>query len=165
MSIRNSIFWHQMLTPTFSLPATFITYRILHLPQSNLIARCVRIVLSFLISGLLHQYVDVAGGVPWAESGALHFFCTQALGIVLESCVQASFTYFRGRSSDYHDSKQTTISGRARVVGYIWTATFLIWSTPAFSYPVIQRNESGAANDMSLPFSFLKWVTQRERNA
>ena len=153
-----------MLTPTFSLPATFITYQILHLPQSNLIARCVRVFLTFLISSLLHQSVDVAGGVPWVESGALRFFCTQALGIVLELCVQAGYIYFETGNSKPHDSKQRTVSRWSRVVGYVWTAVFLIWSAPAFSYPVIRRND-GSENDISLPFSLIKWLMRRVPNA
>lgn len=50
--------------------------------------------LNFFISGLLHALVDVACGLPWQESGAIQFFCTQLLGIVLEDFTWNTYRHF-----------------------------------------------------------------------
>ena len=57
--------------------ADFVTYATLQHKYLNHF-------LNFFTSGLLHAVVDVACGLPWQESGAIQFFCTQLLGIVLE---------------------------------------------------------------------------------
>lgn len=57
--------------------ADFVTYATLQHKYLNHF-------LNFFISGLLHALVDIACGLPWQESGAIQFFCTQLLGIVLE---------------------------------------------------------------------------------
>ena len=69
---------------------------------------------------------DLGASIPVSDSGALRFFTTQALGIMLEDGVQESFGRIRG--------------GRkpglwSRVVGYFWVLAFLSWSTAAWQYP------------------------------
>jgi hypothetical protein len=66
----------------------------------------------------MHIVIDFGGNVAWRESGALQFFCVQALDIVIEDAVQALY--------------QNAFSNRSRtlcrIVGFIWVVTFLTWS-------------------------------------
>lgn len=77
--------------------ANFITYATLqHIYQNNL--------LNFVISGLLHALIDVACGLPWHESGAIQFFCTQLFGIVLEDLVWNTYRHLiTFHSPKYHE--------------------------------------------------------------
>lgn len=66
--------------------ADFVTY-------ATLQHRYLNHFLNFFISGLLHALIDVACGLPWHESGAIQFFCTQLLGIVLEDFVWNTYRH------------------------------------------------------------------------
>lgn len=144
-----------MLTPTFSYPADYITYKILRLPRDSPVARYIRVFVSFFICGLLHLYVDVAGGIPWYASGSLHFFCTQAIGIILESSFQALRKQFFLPSNKVGSKPQS--SRWTRVVGYIWTASFLVWSAPVYSYAAI-RQDINSGDTTKLPFSIAQFL-------
>jgi len=156
----NSVFWHQMLTPTFSIPASFITYSILRLPRRTLIGRLARIFLTFFISGILHTSVDIAGGMSWYESGSLRFFYMQALGIIMESCVEEALSGFAVQKAEV--GSKSFVVPWARKLGYVWTAAFMVWSTPAYSYPAIRRAEGGAS-DVPLPFSIVRFLIRAVR--
>jgi len=149
----NRVFWHQMLTPTFFIPANFLTYGILRLPRSSRTGRLSRVFLTFFISAILHTSVDLAGGMTWQESGSLRFFCTQALGIIVESCVEDIVHLFT--IQEVQESGPRTVGSWARMFGYVWTVTFMVWSTPAYSYPAIRRAEGGASG-VPLPFSIVR---------
>lgn len=138
-----------MFRQTFSSPAKFLVDRVLHLTNHRLVARYAKIFATFFLSGLLHLVVDLALGMSLSESGAVRFFCMQAVEIMLEDGVQAMYRRMRGTESALPPS------GWARTLGYVWVVAFLSWSTPMYAYPAIRRNH-GDAKDRILPFSVLR---------
>lgn len=75
-----------------------------------------------------HVTSDLGAGIPRSQSGALRFFTTQALGIMLEDGVQEMYRRIRGG---------TRSALWSRVVGYVWVFLFLSWSTAAWQYPML----------------------------
>ncbi|KAF4554064.1 MBOAT-like protein 5 [Elsinoe fawcettii] len=141
------VFWHQALRIPLSAMGGFLTTTI-GLRKGSLASRYVQLFLTFYVSGLLHIVADLARGISWKDSGAISFFCTQAFGIMAEDAVQALLA--RGATQ-----KEGRV-GR-KVFGYIWTALFLIWSTPMWQYPSLSV-DSGTPEDALLPFSPLLLV-------
>lgn len=80
----------------------------------------------FLVSGCMHLITDMGASIPISESGALRFFCTQVLGIMLEDGAQEIYRRVRGKPGSL-----------TRIVGYLWVLAFLSWSTAAWQYPAI----------------------------
>ena len=102
--------------------------------------------LVFLISGLLHATIDLSAGIPWRASGAVRFFCTQALGIWLEEAVRALYVgWWLG---------SRPVPGWTKIVGHVWVLLFLAWSWPAYMYPMLYRTRE-ESTDSFLPFSVL----------
>lgn len=145
----HSVFWHQLIRQTLSDPARFITYDVVRLQKGRLAARYMCIFLTFLNSGLMHAGGELAAGVSWQQSGAIRFFCTQTVGIMLEDGVQAIYGSARGI-----DRSRTQPPIWARLIGYIWVITFLVWSTPVWTYPQIRINK-GEEKDLVVPFSVI----------
>ena len=145
------VFWHQLLRKQLSAPADLITYHVLRLPKHSLFTRYTRLFLVFLLSGLLHQWVEVGQGIAWRQSGQLHFFITQVMGIILEDAVQGIYRSCRGVKRG-----EETTAGR-RLTGYLWVLVFLWWSTPAWFYPRLRLSE-GDKKDQLLPFSLFKML-------
>ncbi|KAL9128616.1 MAG: hypothetical protein Q9217_002750 [Psora testacea] len=77
--------WHQGLRQTLNSPAGFATYRLLGFKRGGLLGRYLRVVLIFLLSGVLHKFGDIAAGLDWQDSGVIQYFGTQALGILTEN--------------------------------------------------------------------------------
>ncbi|KAL8707943.1 MAG: hypothetical protein Q9220_007086 [cf. Caloplaca sp. 1 TL-2023] len=146
--------WHQMLRKHFSAPASVVVHQVLGLRKGGLVARYTHLFLVFLISGLMHTWVEVGQGFTWQESGQLHFFMTQVLGIVLEDGVQAIFRRWKGISR----GKETSL-GR-RTAGYLWVMVFLWWSTPAWFYTRL-RTSDGGEKEKVLPFSLIGYLSTR----
>lgn len=115
-------------------------------------SRYAKILATFFISGMLHLFSDFAVGIPLAESGAIRFFCTQALGILIDDSVQALYHHFVPKKTD---TKSAGWDKAAQAIGYIWLILFLSWSTPVWAFPAIRRNQ-GTAEDRILPFSILQ---------
>lgn len=84
--------------------ADFVTYATLQHKYLNHF-------LNFFISGLLHALVDVACGLPWHESGAIQFFCTQLLGIVLEDFVWNTYRHFTTSDSPEYQKDEMDKTG------------------------------------------------------
>ena len=95
------------------------------------------------------MYSDFAVGMTLVESGSIRFFCTQAVGILLEDSVQALYRHF------VPGVDKTKSDRVARLIGYVWLGVFLTWSTPVWAYPAMRRNQ-GKAKDIVLPFSIIK---------
>lgn len=141
-----------MLTATFSVPASFVAYNILRLPRRSHSGRSTKIFLTFFVSGILHTSVDLAAGISWQESGSLRFFCMQALGIIVESSLESAVYSYGARKAG--GQFQPVMSPWTRPLGFVWTVAFLVWSTPAYSYPAIRRAEGGT-RDIPLPLSVI----------
>ena len=147
---RDSLTWHQLNRRIVSDPTNFILHNLLKLPRGSIFTRYSALMLHFFISGVLHAAIDVASGIPWHSSGAIRFFCTQVLGIVLEEVAQA--VYF---STFDRSQLPTSPALWSRCLGYIWLAIFLSWSAPTWLYPMLYRTRSGM-QDSVLPFSLLR---------
>jgi len=122
----------------------FMAHDVLNLPRKGLIQRYSKILFCFIASGGMHLVADLGGGLSatgpsGASSGAMQFFCTQAIGIVLEDMVVNAFRYFVRTPS------QTGSVMFSRVVGCMWVILFLSWSTPVWIYPIYRnmRYEDG----------------------
>lgn len=73
----------------------------------------------------MHIVADFGGDIPPAQSGALRFFCSQALGIMIEDTVQEIWRRMGGKKDNLF----------SRSVGVIWTLAFFSWSGPCWFYP------------------------------
>ncbi|MCJ1309787.1 DNA repair protein rad50 [Agyrium rufum] len=89
-------FWHQLLRHRFSTIAEFTTFKILQIPRGTLVARYTNLTFVYALSGILHLGTDVAQGLQWRDSGAMQFFLTQVLGIMIEDAVQALYRRVSG---------------------------------------------------------------------
>ena len=136
-----------MLTQTFSGPARFLTYNLLKIPKSTTLARYARVTTTFLICGVFHMLVDVAGGIPLRQSGAVQFFCMQLLGIMAEDLIHAFFY----QSTSKRETTRKNPTWGERLIGYIWLVGFLVWTVPVWSFPALRRN-TGDLKDEFLPF-------------
>ena len=144
-----------------SSPATFLTSLItgiLHLPERTTAARYIHLFLTFVFSGVMHAASDLAQGTSWNETGAMRFFCTQAVGIMFEDSFRllAGVDLFRLRLQ----SKQIIMS---KILRYIWVVIFLVWSTPVWIYPSMRMNR-GEEKDTVVPFSVLRLVGSMVRS-
>ncbi len=74
----------------------------------------------------MHVFADSGGAVPITESGALGFFCTQALGIVIEDGFQELYRRAFGIRKNWFE----------KIVGFVWVVGFISWSSPVWVYPV-----------------------------
>lgn len=143
---KSSSFWHQFLRHMFATPAAFIAHSVLRLPPRGLVQRYLKICIVFAISGLFHAGIDMLV-LSVADSGSVRFFCTQALGIMVEDGVQEVWRRLAGDSSG-----QTTLW--KRVVGFLWLCAFMAWSTPVWVYPyVVKQGMSAPGADPNLPLS------------
>ncbi|MCJ1314688.1 hypothetical protein MMC25_008370 [Agyrium rufum] len=145
-------FWHQYNRQKFDGISAFLSFEIARVPRHSILARYMRLFLSFYISGLMHIASDLLAGMTWEESGALRFFYTQVLGIVLEDGVQAIYRAFKG-------TKRTTETPPLliKLGGYLWVVLFMAWSTPVWFYPTVVLY-SGDDKQGALPFSVITWL-------
>ena len=148
----NSRVWHQNNREKTSAPARFIVEDMLRLPLSSFLGRQLCFFLIFLISGILHATIDLSAGIPWHDSGAVNFFCTQALGIWIEEIAAAIFCSVSGISGSGGRNSYWN-----RLLGYIWVVLFVSWSWPAYMYPMLYRIRQGS-EDSFLPFSIVSML-------
>jgi hypothetical protein len=125
--------------------AHYTTHVLLGLARGTTMARYTRILIAFTSSGIMHLVADVAAGVSLHDSGAMRFFMTQALGLMLEDCAVRLY---------YHAPSSMRLSSHlARLLGFVWVSVFLTWSVPAYLYPMMWRANQGL-QDSTIPFSF-----------
>ncbi|KAJ9326882.1 hypothetical protein DTO027B5_4708 [Paecilomyces variotii] len=127
-------FWHQSLRWILTSWSSLITRTILRLPRPSLVERYLNILLAFSVSGLIHVAYDIGSNVPLERSGAMHFFCSFAFGIMLEDAVQEAWKRLTGNRTV--KSGETTIW--KKIVGFVWVAVFLSVVTPFYAYPSLQ---------------------------
>lgn len=144
----NSNFWHQKLRKLFTGNAHTVAHTILRLPAHNIIARYLKLTLIFLQSGIYHIPLDLASDISLSESGAVRFFVMQAFGIMIEDFVQAVFRKVTGRKRKAESEKWM------KIVGFVWTAWFLLfWTSPGWYFVMIRSRATEAADRRMLPFS------------
>lgn len=74
----------------------------------------------------------------------MRFFMTQAFGLILEDCVLKLYK----RCPSYMQMPNAL----TRTIGFAWVSVFLIWSVPAYMYPMLWRANQGL-QDSTIPFS------------
>ena len=107
-----------------------MTYKVLRLRRGSLSARNSFTFFAFFFSGMVHLATDIGMNVPPSQSGALRFFCTNALGIMLEDGVREIYRRLNG-------GKHPT-GVWSRIIGYVWVVIFLSWSTACWKYPQLR---------------------------
>lgn len=112
------------------------------LPRSSVLSRYSGLLLAFFISGYLHYLCDLGFGVRSDESGAVLFFCLQALGILIEEAVQ-------------------TVPGvpsfARKIIGHVWVVVFMSWSAPVWFYQHMRTDMDPAG---ILPVHFVSPLMQ-----
>lgn len=109
-----------------------MTYTILRFNRGRVVGRYLFTFLVFSVSGVFHLCCDITQGIPSLESGAMRFFILQALGIMLEDAVSAVLGRLCPR-------KFRNISSSLKPLGYVWVATWLMWSSPTWIYSSMRR--------------------------
>jgi hypothetical protein len=136
---------------------TFSFLPLLGLPHKphTIVPRYTQLVFVFLISGLLHQTIELAQGLPWGESGALKFYLIMAGGIVVEDVIVWGWeTGMRPRVKDNSVNTVAETVWWQKAIGYTWTILFFSWATPVWVYPLLRRN-TGEIESFPLPFSLV----------
>ncbi|KAH8883275.1 hypothetical protein GQ53DRAFT_664035, partial [Thozetella sp. PMI_491] len=145
-------FYHQLVRRGCSSPSYLITYSYLGLRRGSLVGRYVFLFLVFAISGIFHAFSDtLTQRIPWEESGAMTFFCLQAVGIMIEDAVQALDRQWKPLLLQAHGKKAWGLVNTW--TGYLWVVLWLVWSSPVWIYPHMRRDKG----DPIIDFSGLKW--------
>lgn len=86
------------------------------------------------------------------QSGAMQFFCIQALGIMIEDGVQGAFNKgFKGETRGY-------VGMAGRIIGYAWVLFFLVWTSPVWVFPAtLQMREEDALLSLSAVKPLFSW--------
>ncbi|PIG86413.1 hypothetical protein AARAC_007526 [Aspergillus arachidicola] len=143
------VFWHQTNTHKFNSISNFVLRNIFKIQvRRGLIPKYARVIIIFALSAVMHFLIDISGGIPVHKSGAIHFFCTQAFGIVIEDAAIKLYSYI----TVYTNVRLPLLV--ERVLGFIWVGLFLVWSTPVYVYPMMYRSAAGL-NDAIVPFSII----------
>lgn len=139
---------HQLLRRGCCSIAHFITPPFLHVPRESLPGRYVFLSLVFAISAGFFLLVDITTGIPVRESGAVVFFCWQIPAIMLEDLVlivAQRVAVSRGlgvtRQGDFSvDRLPPNMKLATRAIGYVWVFTWLMWMSPVWIYPAMERD-------------------------
>ncbi|SPO01743.1 related to TRI7 - trichothecene biosynthesis gene cluster [Cephalotrichum gorgonifer] len=142
--------WHQTLRRSLTSVADLAAHSILRLRHGGLIARYVKLMICFSISGLLHRSADLMLGVAPGESRALEYFATTVLVIMFEDLVQHFFRATTGGSKDQRTWR--------RCVGYVWVCLVMYWMTPSWAYPAARASQPG--RDVLVPYSVVRRVAR-----
>ncbi|CAG7921867.1 unnamed protein product [Penicillium olsonii] len=121
--------WHQLFRKLLDSNSTFISCSILRIPAGTLWARYSRLILAFLLSGVVHVLMDLARGIPVLQGGSIPFFTIHAVGIMAEDLAT-------------HIGGITFGEGRAwwkRTIGYLWVGLFILITTPMWSLPICRE--------------------------
>jgi hypothetical protein len=100
----------------------------------------------FFCSGGLHLILDIVQGIPAKESGALLFFLTAPLGLMIEDGIKALWKYF---SKSNRPNKKIPKPLWQRALGLTWSMAWLGVTSTGFFYPQVVRPE----NQALVPFS------------
>ncbi|EGD96737.1 acetyltransferase [Trichophyton mentagrophytes] len=146
-----AVFWQQTNAAKFASVSSFIVQRVLRISRGTQLYRYARLVSIFAVSASMHVLVDVASGLSLTSSGAARFFLTQAFGIMIEDIIIGLYYNFlvKDRSRERYLLE--------KCVGFVWVGAFMIWSSPAYVYPLMYRVNSGQ-DDSIIPFSIIKML-------
>ena len=157
-------------------PTRYLTFTVLNLPRPpppsstpqqqqpyplRLFTRYLQLFLTYLLSGLFHQTMDKAHGVPFRNGNVIRFFLMLAVGITVEDLVRWSFEKIfpspqaqarqfwkniaKGSQGDNENENendgQNENSALKKALGYIWVFLFLSWTTPLWDYPRLRMEQ------------------------
>ncbi|CEJ57804.1 hypothetical protein PMG11_06483 [Penicillium brasilianum] len=148
-------FWHQFLRGSFQGISNFIARDILHLPRPSILERYTNIFIVCFLSGILHVWTDYVQNIPFENSGALIGFTSTALAIMFEDGVQHLWKRFSPPTEKKDSSEDDLPPLWQRVVGYVWTLTWLGVTSTWFLYP---NNELPKEHAMIVPVSLAERV-------
>lgn len=155
-----SVFWHSGLRNPLLSAANFFTDDVLRLRKGTLVARYVRIFATFFLSGIIHTLVDTTAGINLKGNTAMTLFLMQAVGITIEDFIEWVYRSTKlGQTPSAADERNYGKGGVESpnrwqcMVGYVWVAAWLVWTTPAWSYQNI-RHDAGQL----FPFSIVEAI-------
>lgn len=140
-------FWHQLLQRPLTAVSGFITKDFLGLPSDSVIRRYTNVFIVFFFSGGLHVVLDIVQGIPAQESGAMLFFVTAPLGLMIEDGIKLLWKLVS-------KSKNTSRTGPKplwqRVLGFLWSMAWLGVTSTGFFYPQVVRPQNQALVPLSV---------------
>jgi hypothetical protein len=140
-----------MLRWPFTSISNLVARDILRLPRPSIIERYTNIFIVFFLSGLLHVWVDVVGGVPSSRSYAVSWFSSFALGIIIEDSAQELWR----RCSGSQQGKSASTPLWRKIVGFVWVGAWFTLTCPRYMHEV-----SSLPFDTKLfvPFSVMDFI-------
>ncbi|KAJ5114907.1 hypothetical protein NUU61_000666 [Penicillium alfredii] len=149
-------FWHQYLRQPFTSISNFAVRDVFRLPRSSILERYTNIFFVFLISGILHVIVDILQGLPAHRSGAMPFFLSFVLGIMLEDGAQAIWWHLFTSGDRKTPRKSSTREAVVpplwqRILGLCWVWAWLAVTSTWYFTPMIQLTTK---DSVMIPFSF-----------
>ncbi|KAF2799621.1 hypothetical protein K505DRAFT_345774 [Melanomma pulvis-pyrius CBS 109.77] len=147
-----NIFWHQTNEKKFTTISHYLVHDDFTIRRGTTIARCLRILAAFMSSGIMHMLVDLASGIEFGSSGAMKFFNTQALVLIIEDAVIRAYQ----RLPRVMRLSKVAENG----IGFSWVSLFLAWSVPTYVYPMMWRSNQGL-NDSTIPFTLFSSNAER----
>lgn len=146
LTLTHRKFWHQLLQRPLTTVSGFVTRDLLGLPPRSAVQRYMNILIVFFCSGALHLVLDIVQGIPAHESGAMLFFVTAPLGLMIEDAIIALWNY---ASTSNGSRKEIPKPLWQKVVGFSWSMLWLGVTSTGFFYPQVVRPE----NQALVPFS------------
>ncbi|KAK7956579.1 membrane bound O-acyl transferase family-domain-containing protein [Apiospora aurea] len=137
---------HQGLRKCVSGPADAFADSALRLPRGTYASRCIRLVLAFGVSAVIHAPADLAIGLSFAGGGQFYFFSMQAIGIIMESGVQDLWS-----RTGLHFPRVLQ-----KAFGYLWVISWFCWITPKWSYTTMRHMDPGK-DGIVVPAHVLAW--------
>jgi hypothetical protein len=92
-----------------------------------------KILLSFVFSGIVPIPSDMGSAVPYSQSGVIQFMCSQLIGLIIGDLVGKVCSRAFGQPKF-----STRMRNCGKTLGYFWVLAFLMWSGPVRWYPVIR---------------------------
>ncbi|RAL04539.1 wax synthase family protein [Aspergillus ibericus CBS 121593] len=140
--------WHQCNTHKFRAIARFVVQDVLGFLPRTPACQYAQTLMVFAASAVMHLLIDLSAGISISRSGAVQFFCTQAVGILVEDLVVGIYSALRGLSPS------RSASWGERFIGFLWVSAFFVWSLPAYIYPMLYRSNMGLT-DSVVPVSII----------
>lgn len=128
-------FWHRLIYQSFSYHAGILCTRVARLRDRTAVRYASNLTV-FLMSGLMHAFVDWRRGAKCALQTNMWYWSIQPLAFVLEDAVQYVWTRFV-RPKPVTKTGQVILRGIERCVGYAWVLVWLSWSYPKRRFQII----------------------------
>ncbi|KAJ5183719.1 hypothetical protein N7492_001335 [Penicillium capsulatum] len=126
-------FWHQFLRQPLADTSKFIVRRVLGFPADSWFGAYTVILTVFIMSGALHVMVDTTQAIPLEYSGAMAFFSSTMLGILIEEGVQGVWRKWSPRTS-----AETSPSLWMKTIGLAWVVMWMGVTSTWYFTPILQ---------------------------